>query len=112
MSLLLQVALPCALFANSPVTFQLKGGTNAEMAPQIDFTTEVFRPNLEKFGATFDLDLHKRGYFPKGGGHVTVNAVPINSLKSINMVDSGKPKSIYGWSYVAGTLPVKVNFTI
>lgn len=109
---MLQVALPCALFANSPVTFQLKGGTNAEMAPQIDFTTEVFRPNLEKFGATFDLDLHKRGYFPKGGGHVTVNAVPINSLKSINMVDSGKPKSIYGWSYVAGTLPVKVNFTI
>ncbi|XP_077298765.1 RNA 3'-terminal phosphate cyclase [Arctopsyche grandis] len=109
-SLLLQVALPCALFADSKVVLQLKGGTNAEMAPQIDFTTEVFRPNMEKFGgASFDLDLHKRGYFPRGGGHVTVDVEPIKSLKGVNMTVAGKPKCIHGWSYVAGTLHVQMS---
>lgn len=39
----------------------LKGGTNAEMAPQIDFITEILRPNIEKFCATFDFDLFRRG---------------------------------------------------
>lgn len=39
--LLIQVALPCALFANSMSILKLRGGTNAEMAPQFDYTTEV-----------------------------------------------------------------------
>lgn len=65
-SLLLQVALPLTFFADSDTTLTLQGGTNAEMAPQIDYTTEVFKPVMEKFGATFDFDLIKRGYFPKG----------------------------------------------
>jgi len=39
--LLIQVALPCILFSNGITTLKLRGGTNAEMAPQIDYTTEV-----------------------------------------------------------------------
>lgn len=39
--LLLQVSLPCVLFAASPSQLRLRGGTNAEMAPQIDYTTMV-----------------------------------------------------------------------
>lgn len=39
--LLLQVALPCALFAEASSQLSLKGGTNAEMAPQIDYTVKV-----------------------------------------------------------------------
>jgi len=39
--LLIQVALPCILFTNGITTLKLRGGTNAEMAPQIDYTTEV-----------------------------------------------------------------------
>ena len=41
MCLLLQVALPCALFADASSQLCLKGGTNAEMAPQIDYTIKV-----------------------------------------------------------------------
>lgn len=39
--LLMQVAMPCVLFAASPSELRLKGGTNAEMAPQIDYTVMV-----------------------------------------------------------------------
>lgn len=106
-SLLLQVALPCALYTMIDTNLELYGGTNAEMAPQIDFTTEVFRPNLEKFGATFDFNLIRRGYFPKGGGHVVVNTKP-SLLNPVTLVDRGNITSIYGWSFVAGSLPIKL----
>uniref|UniRef100_A0A8C8M2M7 RNA 3'-terminal phosphate cyclase n=2 Tax=Oncorhynchus TaxID=8016 RepID=A0A8C8M2M7_ONCTS len=48
--LLLQVSLPCALYADGPSELCLKGGTNADMAPQIDYTIKVFKPIVEKFG--------------------------------------------------------------
>lgn len=106
--LLLQVALPCAYYANCETTLRLKGGTNAEMAPQIDYTTEVFRPVLEKFNATFDFELLRRGYFPKGGGEVVINVSPIISLTPVTLLEQGHIKAIYGWSFVAGTLPIHV----
>lgn len=56
-----QVALPLVLFGNSSSTLHLKGGTNAEMAPQVDFMSEIFRANLGKFGASFDFTLERRG---------------------------------------------------
>lgn len=111
-SLLLQAALPCSLFAKSNVTLRLFGGTNAEMAPQIDYMTEVFRPILEKFGATFDFDLIRRGYFPKGGGEVIVNVKPVDEIKPINLTNRGYISDIYGWSFVAGTLPAHVAHSI
>jgi RNA 3'-terminal phosphate cyclase (ATP) len=40
--LLIQVAMPCAWYAKSPVEMTVKGGTNAEMAPQIDYMTMVW----------------------------------------------------------------------
>lgn len=105
-SLLLQVALPCTLFASSPTTLILHGGTNAEMAPQIDYMTEVFRVVLEKFDATFDFDLIKRGYFPKGGGKVIIRIRPVRILKPVIMMEQGEITKLYGWSFVAGRLPI------
>ncbi|XP_056638122.1 RNA 3'-terminal phosphate cyclase [Diorhabda sublineata] len=107
-SLLLQIALPCVLFATGQTKLYLRGGTNAEMAPQIDYTTEVFRPVLEKFGATFDFDLVKRGYFPKGGGEIVVTVNPVEELNPVQLIEQGEVTSIYGWSFVAGTLPEKL----
>lgn len=104
-SLLLQVALPCALYASSGVSLRLRGGTNAEMAPQVDYMTEVFRPVLEKFGGTFDFELIRRGYFPKGGGEVEVHIRPVKELIGAHITQPGSVSSITGWSFVAGTLP-------
>ncbi|KAK9892207.1 hypothetical protein WA026_019011 [Henosepilachna vigintioctopunctata] len=107
-TLLLQVALPCCLFAKEVSELELHGGTNTEMAPQIDYTTEIFKPNLEKFGATFDFDLVRRGYFPKGGGKVLINVTPVKNLKPVTLLNQGQIDKIYGWSFVAGVLPLKM----
>ncbi|KAG6462631.1 RNA 3'-terminal phosphate cyclase [Manduca sexta] len=111
-SLLLQVALPCALVADGPVTLDLKGGTNADMAPQIDYMTEVFRHALRKFGGDFNLTIHRRGYYPRGGGHVTVEISPVKQFTSATITERGTITSIYGWSFVAGTLPIKLSYAM
>ncbi|XP_053687848.1 RNA 3'-terminal phosphate cyclase [Sabethes cyaneus] len=107
-SLLIQAVLPVAIFGSGPITLDLKGGTNVEMAPQVDFMTEIFRPNMEKFGATFDFDLLRRGYFPKGGGHCVVNIRSTRSLKPVILEDVGTIKRCFGWSFVSGSVPMRV----
>ncbi|ELT99109.1 hypothetical protein CAPTEDRAFT_183136 [Capitella teleta] len=106
--LLLQAALPCLLYSKTQTTLNLYGGTNAEMAPQIDYFTMVFQPIVSRMGLQFDCDIQKRGYFPKGGGAVEVRVHPILHLQPINLTDFGKITCIRGRSFVAGVLPIKV----
>ena len=48
--LLIQVSLPCALFSAAQTTLELRGGTNASNAPQIDYFEEVFLPVAQRTG--------------------------------------------------------------
>lgn len=112
-SLLLQVSLPCLLFgqpSEMATTLVLKGGTNASNAPQIDYTQHLLLPFLSKhFGLAPKLRINQRGYFPKGGGLVTVTVPTIASgcsIPSFTLTERGAIKRIYGKSYVAGTLPI------
>ncbi|KAJ8277759.1 hypothetical protein GJAV_G00079560 [Gymnothorax javanicus] len=102
------VSLPCALFADGPSELCLKGGTNAEMAPQIDYTIKVFKPIMERFGVHFDCDLKMRGYYPKGGGEVVVKLNPVKELSAVSMTERGNITKIYGRAFVAGVLPFKL----
>ncbi|TNM88107.1 RNA 3'-terminal phosphate cyclase [Takifugu rubripes] len=106
--LLLQVALPCSVFADASSQLTLKGGTNAEMAPQIDYTVKVFKPIVEKFGVHFDCDIRMRGYYPKGGGEVVVTVNPVKELLPVLMTERGTITKIYGRAFVAGVLPFKL----
>jgi len=106
--LLAQVSIPCALFSKGPTSLNLRGGTNAQMAPQIDEYTEIFLPNISKFGFEFEFEVLKKGFFPKGGGEVNFFMKPVKNLQPIQMTDPGVVQSIYGWSFCAGNLPIRV----
>jgi len=106
--LLGQVSLPCAIFAPGPVTLNLKGGTNCDMAPQIDEFTEILLPNIKKIGVNFEYEVVRKGFFPKGGGEVNLFVNPVKTLNPIKMIDPGSIKNIYGWSFTAGNLPVRM----
>jgi RNA 3'-terminal phosphate cyclase (ATP) len=77
--LMLQAALPCALFRRTnPCELILKGGTNASMAPQYDYWERVFWPMIQ---TSFQLphiqySVPCRGYFPRGGGQVRLWITP------------------------------------
>lgn len=115
-TLLLQVALPLLVFSSRPVgpsTLTLLGGTNATQAPQIDYTKHIFLPFLKRHfgldGESILLDIRKRGYFPKGGGEVSVRVTPIqDKLKSVMLLERGGVKSISGISHYA-KLPLVVG---
>nr|XP_050853609.1 RNA 3'-terminal phosphate cyclase isoform X2 [Vespula vulgaris] len=103
-SLLAQVALPCALFLpqKSDILLILKGGTNVPLGPHIEYLTEVVKPTLNKFGADFDFVVLKRGYYPKGRGIVHLRITPIRNLNAVDITDLGIPCDISGWAFVAG----------
>jgi len=106
--LLAQICFPVALFSPGKVVLNLKGGTNADMAPQIDEYTEILLPTVKRFGLDFEFEVVRKGFFPKGGGEVNFFLSPVKELKPVVLTDPGKIKSVTGWSFCAGSLPYKV----
>lgn len=54
----------------------MRGGTNAKMAPQVDYADRVFRPTAARFGIDFDLEVVRRGFYPQGNGQAVMNVRP------------------------------------
>ena len=107
--LLVQVALPCALFTPGPVRLTLRGGTNASMAPQVDYCQHVLLPLLHTMGAEAELDIVRRGYFPRGGGEVLLETKPVKEkLRPIYHTVPGPVTRVGGIAYVSSKLPLKV----
>jgi RNA 3'-terminal phosphate cyclase (ATP) len=108
-TLLAQVALPCALLGmNSATRLDLKGGTNAEFAPQVEYYSQVFLPTLKKFGVSTKCNVIRKGYFPKGGGQILLDVSPVKELQPIDLTDFGDVKSVNICASVAGILNVKL----
>lgn len=110
--LLMQLALPCLLYAPSASKLILRGGTNADMAPPIEYMTDVLRPIVKKFGVEFDCDIVRRGYFPKGGGQIQVTVKPVKQLRPLQLLERGSLARITGRAFVAGILPFRIAQTM
>eukprot|EP01147_Barroeca_monosierra_P007178 gene7178-477_t len=104
-SLMLQAALPCALFSPSTTILTLCGGTNAQFAPQVDFNLLVLNPFLIRFGVTsLDIGIKSRGFFPRGGGRVIASVRPVNNLSPVELNKRGSIKRVFGLCFSAGKL--------
>ncbi len=67
-SLILQALfLPCAS-AGGEVVLRIRGGTDVNWSPPMDYVRKVFLPMVGKMGFIAGADIKKRGYYPKGGG--------------------------------------------
>ncbi|MFQ5800107.1 MAG: RNA 3'-terminal phosphate cyclase, partial [Candidatus Hydrothermarchaeales archaeon] len=93
-SLVLQTFLIPAILCRDEVQIEITGGTDVPMSPPIDYIKNVFFPFLSKMGAHVDLDLRRRGHYPKGGGRVIVKVRP-SSLSGISIESRGTLKGIY-----------------
>lgn len=136
--LLLQTAIPCSLLLSSLsdqetssfIELNLIGGTNATLAPPYDYWEKVFLPTIMKhcFSGSKLSNQHiiqpkvlRRGYYPKGGGHVQVLVEPLSNsnmmrindeqkkngslLLPIQLTERGDICHIYIRTYHAGHLP-------
>jgi len=100
--LLLQVALPCLLFGPVEGEIIIRGGTDVQWAPPLDYIMEIFRHHLNLFGANFNIGRISRGFYPKGRGEVQFHVYPVERLKNVDITDFGHPLEISVKTLVSG----------
>lgn len=99
-SLVIQASLPALVFSEAPSRLEIFGGTDVSWSPPIDYMRFVFKHNLSLMGIGINVDLLRRGHYPRGGGRVVLSVEPIRDhIKPINAVESGGIKSIRGISH-------------
>ncbi|MBN1488073.1 MAG: RNA 3'-phosphate cyclase [Anaerolineae bacterium] len=97
------VFLPLALAAGES-RLCLKGGTHVNWSPSALYVEQVFLPTLAKMGVQADLHVEKWGFYPRGGGQVTVEIKGNATLAPCRSVERGDLQEITGTAY-AGQLP-------
>lgn len=98
-SLLLQAALLPAVLAPEPVVFRLRGGTDVNWSPPIDYLQHVFVETISKLGPSIEIHQIRRGHYPRGGGEVLCRVSPVQSLNSIDLIEFGELAGISGISH-------------
>ncbi|MDD1719602.1 MAG: RNA 3'-phosphate cyclase, partial [Methanoregulaceae archaeon] len=68
--LVLQAWLPVALHAGGSI--HVTGGTEVPRSPTIDYLEHLLAGALRAHGARIELEIDRRGYYPQGGGAVSV----------------------------------------
>jgi len=106
--LLIQISFPCMIFGPGPYNVTYKGGTDAIMAPQLDYFSRVFKPFVSKFGIDFEIELVKRGFYPRGGGIVRLKTNPVTSLSPITVEERGNIVKIDVYAFSTGGIPEHV----
>ena len=98
-TLVFQACILASLQTKNRITITVTGGTDVKWSPSWDYFNHVFLPLLQKMGISVTGCLIKRGYYPKGGGMVTIEATPVTQIKPINLTERGDIKRIEGISY-------------
>jgi RNA 3'-terminal phosphate cyclase (ATP) len=84
------VFLPLAL-AGAPSRLVLRGGTHNTHAPPFEFLNEAWLPLLRKIGFCAQLKLDRHGFYPAGGGQITVEIDPLGDLIPLALPAPGEP---------------------
>jgi RNA 3'-terminal phosphate cyclase (ATP) len=102
-SLVIQTVLPALFLAGQPSTVTVSGGTHNPMAPPFDFLCEAFLPAVAVAGFQAECRLIKPGFFPAGGGKMTINVQPWeeNTSRAIELCEPLEHPQIYARIYTA-----------
>ena len=103
-TLVLQTLMPILAFAPGPVQLEITGGTDVKWSPPFDYVRLVTLPILEKIGYQCELELVRRGHYPRGGGFVRFSTSGPSTLRPLVREKSGDVSKIHGVSH-ATALP-------
>jgi RNA 3'-terminal phosphate cyclase (ATP) len=73
-SLVIQCWLPVALSTGGRIT--VTGGTDVSKSPPADWLDRVLLETLRRAGANISMEITRRGFFPVGGGSISIEAGP------------------------------------
>ncbi len=98
-TLVLQTLMPLLPFAPRELSVEIRGGTDVNWSPPIDYLRLITLPVLANMGFTMSLEVTSRGHYPKGGGLVKVSSTPSGRLKPIEHLEGGSISLIVGVSH-------------
>src|SRR5712664_2950318 len=88
-TLVLQTLMPMLAFAPGPVQLDIVGGTDVKWSPPIDYLRLGTLPILKKISYHSELELVRRGHYPKGGGLVRFSTHGPSKLQPITNNNPG-----------------------
>jgi len=104
-TLVLQALLPAMAFTGG--SFEITGGTDVPWSPPVDYLKNVTLFALEKTGIKAELEIRRRGHYPKGGGLVVGKVEPWEERKPLVALEWSRIESFRGISH-ATNLPAHV----
>ena len=106
-TLILQTVLPALILASGPSRLILEGGTHNPMAPPFEFLDRAFLPLLRRMGPAVDVTLERAGFYPAGGGRLSVTVNPIVQLQGLDLLERGPLRNRRGTVLLAN-LPAHI----
>jgi len=107
--MLMLTILPICAFAKQSIRVHVvKGGTDVQHAPTINYIKHMLLPMLERMGLRASLIVHKYGYYPKGMGEVSLEAQPCKKLAPLRLEDFGTVQELRGVSVCTFLAPQRV----
>jgi|SRR6185369_10227286 len=95
-TLILQTVLPALILASGPSRLILEGGTHNPMAPPFEFLDRAFLPLLRRMGPSVDVTLERAGFYPAGGGRLSVTVTPAAKLQGFDLLERGEIRNRRG----------------
>jgi RNA 3'-terminal phosphate cyclase (ATP) len=100
-TLVLQTVLPVLLTASKPSKITLEGGTHNPAAPPFEFLERAFFPIINVMGPTVRGSLVRHGFYPAGGGQLSVSIEPAPRLRGFQILERGQITSRNATAIVA-----------
>lgn len=88
--LVAQTVLPILSFAKTKSMISVKGGTHNQWAPTYDYLDQAFLPLFRKMGGRADLALDGYGFYPAGGGKITLSVEPHATPVALMLKERGE----------------------
>lgn len=94
------VAIPLS-FAPAASHVTVVGGTHVPWSPSFHYLADHWLHYLRCCGYHIQAALERPGFYPKGGGRVSVELEPATGLRPLSLVERGRLQRVHGLSMVA-----------
>ncbi|HKD37160.1 MAG TPA: RNA 3'-terminal phosphate cyclase [Pirellulales bacterium] len=101
-TLVLQTILPALITASGRSTLLLEGGTHNPHAPPFEFLELSFLPLINRMGPKVTASVERHGFYPAGGGRITIEIEPAARLIPFDLVERSKIVGCKAMAIVAG----------
>lgn len=106
--LILQTIIPISIFSEVELDVEVRGGTEVPNSPTIDYLIKLVLPVYRKLGGSIDLDLKRRGYYPRGGGNIALKSKSTSSPRPLELISKESKTSSVNILSVSRLLPEHV----